>query len=157
MKVTKFLAPSLLVASAFVFVGCTSTPTNSNTNTTTTSNTNEDTDIVTTDDSQVLTIGEAITLQDESTLTATEVVNDSRCPEGEQCIQAGSVVIAFELEDSEGAKETVELAFPALGKDETDSAKLGAYTVTLVEVIPESESGKTIDEADYEIVVDVTE
>lgn len=73
------------------------------------------------------TIGQVATALHVS-ITPKEVVSDSRCPQGVQCIWAGTVevkaVVATEVLHGENVYKLGE------------SADFGAYTITLIEVTP---------------------
>jgi hypothetical protein len=79
-----------------------------------------------------------------------DVTEDSRCPEGVNCIQAGKVVVKLM------ANETT-LMLTKKGK-QTGGAEgnSGNYTIEMVEVNPYPKDGVKIDKDDYSIKLKVT-
>ena len=74
-------------------------------------------------------------------VTPTEVVEDSRCPAGVQCIQAGTVRVRVKLESGLGtANEIFTLNQPITTE---------AEQVTLISVQPEPVAGQTRDPQEY--------
>ena len=79
-----------------------------------------------------------------------EVENDSRCPKGAQCIWEGEAVILLQFVTDD---KTIDLKFSTLKSNAKASAPnkidtLG-YSVTLKDLSPYPESGKSIDKQDY--------
>jgi hypothetical protein len=76
------------------------------------------------------------------------VTEDSRCPSGVQCIQAGTVKVNIEATLDSGVvrQSTVELGKPV---------KIDTFTVTLVSVDPQTKANKKIENDDYEFVFEV--
>jgi hypothetical protein len=81
------------------------------------------------------------------TVTPLAVVEDSRCPTGVQCIQAGTVRVRVRLSSALGASEQVV----ALGGTMTTEAE----SVKLVSVTPYPSSGSQIASADYRFTFEV--
>lgn len=82
------------------------------------------------------------------TITPLEIIEDSRCPRGVQCIQAGTVRVRASLVSGLGtANQIFALNVPVTTE---------AETVTLVAVSPEAEAGKAIASLDYRFVFRVT-
>jgi hypothetical protein len=76
------------------------------------------------------------------------IVEESRCPHGVQCIQAGTVRVRAQLVSGLGtATEVFTLNTPITTE---------AETVTLVAVSPEPEAGKTIAPKDYRFIFKVS-
>ena len=71
--------------------------------------------------------GDSVALPDRSRLRFVEVVNDSRCRPGLQCIRAGEAVLAFELTGGDGAKTA--LSFDTSAPQPRQRA--GAWTLEL--------------------------
>jgi len=71
--------------------------------------------------------GDSVSLPDRSRLRFVEVVNDSRCRPGLQCIRAGEAVLAFELSGGDGSKTA--LSFDTSAPEPRQRA--GAWTVEL--------------------------
>ncbi len=75
------------------------------------------------------------------TVNPQEVISDSRCPKDVQCIWAGTVEVRTVVSSQTGHGE---LTFK-LGEPQT----VGDFTVTLIEVTPETEADVTIPEHGY--------
>lgn len=76
-----------------------------------------------------------------------KVVSDSRCPKGVNCIRAGEAVVRFAVGTEAGQNEPLDFKVPPGG---SDSARFGDVLITIVELNPQTESGKRIDPSDYE-------
>lgn len=81
------------------------------------------------------------------TITPLEIMEDSRCPEGVQCIWAGTVKLKANLRKPSGNYDAVL----ELGK----AVSTGTEEVTLVSVTPNPKEGKKIafDDYDFEFTV----
>ncbi len=77
-------------------------------------------------------------------ITPIEIVEDSRCPHGVQCIQAGTVRVNLRIEGGSG----ISTAVVSLNNTITTETE----KITLVAVRPEKEAGKKIAESDYAFV-----
>lgn len=76
------------------------------------------------------------------------VIEDSRCPKDVQCIQAGTVRVRAQLISGLGtANQIFTLNAPVTTE---------AETITLVEVRPETEAGKSINAKDYRFVFKIS-
>ncbi|HEV8677526.1 MAG TPA: hypothetical protein VN701_01710 [Candidatus Paceibacterota bacterium] len=74
-------------------------------------------------------------------ITPLEVLEDSRCPAGVECIQAGTVRVSAQVAGPAGtAAQTFALNEPE---------EVGAQTVTLIQVAPLKTEGQQINQADY--------
>ena len=93
-----------------------------------------------------LKLGEHITVG-TTILTPTEVLQDSRCAVGNQCIQAGTVILAVNASSDDGAS-VIELT---LGKPVNQVG----LTTTLTAVTPTPTAGKKIDAADYSFTLTI--
>lgn len=78
-------------------------------------------------------------------VTAVAVKEDSRCPKGVNCIQAGRAVISMQA-----GGETFDLALEA-GKGGGAQQAVGDYVVKLQEVAPYPEDGVEITTEDYRL------
>lgn len=78
-------------------------------------------------------------------------VEDNRCPEGANCISAGSAKVNFKI-DGFGFTLTKEA-----GKPELAQATINGYHIALVEVTPHPALGVSIGKADYKVKVIVTD
>jgi hypothetical protein len=91
-------------------------------------------------------IGQSLTLQGV-TITPLEVVEDSRCAEGVQCVWAGTVKVRTEIKSGLGtAIEFMEIDRPITTE---------AEEVTLVSVTPGTKASRTIAPSDYRFVYSV--
>lgn len=100
-----------------------------------------------------LKIGQKARVKGENlSVKFTSVVEDSRCPKGEQCIRQGSAKIRLEVTRGEDKPVTLEL-YTAPGAQE---ATLQEYTLTLIALNPYPMTSKQPDAADYQamLVVD---
>jgi len=70
-------------------------------------------DMVDTDQPFQLTPGQHVTWKGGRLRVAFDrVVQDSRCPRGEQCLVAGTATVRFVVEGAEGVSRTLELRLP---------------------------------------------
>ena len=89
-------------------------------------------------------IGETIHPIANVSLTPIALVEDSRCPYGVQCIQAGTVRVQVRVVSGEGtAVETFSLG---------GTITTAAEAITFVSASPEKEATKTLEPKDYEFV-----
>ena len=79
-------------------------------------------------------------------VTPMRVTEDSRCPQGVQCIQAGRVVVETRI-DGPGWRQTQPLT---LGEPHT----VRDVTVTLVSVTPEQRADSQVKSAEYRFAFD---
>lgn len=86
-------------------------------------------------------------------LTFAAVPRDSRCPRDVTCIVAGEAIVIFHARLGD---EVTKLRFevPPQGQD---SEQLDRFTITIVELEPETDSKTKIDPADYVATVVVTQ
>src|SRR5262245_36607773 len=88
--------------------------------------------------------GESVTVQGVR-ITFDGVTEDSRCPTGVQCVWAGDVAAAFELEKSPDA---VRVTLHTSGRFQ-QQAEFDSLVVRLEDVKPYPKLGQTIARADY--------
>lgn len=83
---------------------------------------------------------------------------DSRCPINARCITAGAVTVSFEAtNDDKTELVTVELpAYPEKSTQKAFSVAGQEYQLTLREVLPYPEAGKTIELNDYTVEFSVS-
>ncbi|WP_156422104.1 hypothetical protein [Paucibacter sp. KCTC 42545] len=74
------------------------------------------------------------------------VLNDSRCPKGEQCVWAGDATVRVWLQQASGPRQALDLRLMA-NTGPTPQA-LG-YQIRLLRLEPEAVSGKAIAPGDY--------
>lgn len=77
------------------------------------------------------------------TITFTEVTQDSRCPEGVNCIRAGEII--FTVQTKEGTRTLTKQAKKEL------TTTLDNYKVTVTEVTPYPKNGVQMDRTSYAI------
>ena len=83
------------------------------------------------DDSQLtLGIGQSSLLVDNSLLSYTRLVNDSRCAPGVQCVWEGDAEIALRWKPTGGSAKDVRLHTSSKGGP--TQARIGARTVSLI-------------------------
>lgn len=83
------------------------------------------------DDSRVtLGLGETIQLSDDSRLSYTSLVNDSRCAPDVQCVWAGDAEIVMRWKPAHGSIQELHLHTNAQGG--STRARIGERTLTLV-------------------------
>jgi hypothetical protein len=81
-------------------------------------------------------------------ITPTVVDQDSRCPSGVQCIQAGTVTVEVKVLSSSGTNSTHALSIGQAYTTDTDS-------ITLVSVQPAKHEGMLIPNVEYKFTFDV--
>jgi hypothetical protein len=84
------------------------------------------------------------------TITPTSVAEDSRCPKGVQCIQAGTVRLNVRATLDNGSTSNTTVT---LGK----AAAVSTFSVTLTAVSPDKQQNKTISGPDYRFTFEVRE
>lgn len=80
-----------------------------------------------------------------------QVLEDSRCPEGVQCVWAGRARIELEVHDGR-TKETAELSTES---EETATATAGGLVIHFVQLDPYPQEGQTIEPSEYVATLDV--
>lgn len=82
-------------------------------------------------------------------VTPTAIIEDSRCPLGVACIQAGTVRVETRIGDNwNGAKYVFSLGVPT---------QIGNRIVELIEVLPNAVSQKTLNPYDYRLTYRITD
>lgn len=104
-----------------------------------------------------LKVGQSATLAAEAggsfTVTFAEVVGDSRCPTGVQCVWAGEVKIAVDFAQGGQGPTRAELT---LGQDPAKArAALDGHTLVLLAVAPHPKAGVKIPPTQYEATLRV--
>jgi hypothetical protein len=77
-------------------------------------------------------------------ITFLGVLEDSRCPKGEQCIQAGRVRLSFEGTPRGGSPVAFEF-----DTSRESEAEVGGFFVALVSLEPGAVAGRSISRGDY--------
>lgn len=96
----------------------------------------------------VLAMGEtAEVVSEDMRVTFAEVVSDSRCPEGAQCIEAGEIVCLLEI-DRGGVTDSVTVTEEGLFPRQTQEY---LDYVIVFHVVPYPEMGKEILPEDYRL------
>ena len=99
-----------------------------------------------------LTVGGSTTISSENLQVGFEqVLSDSRCPRGTQCIVAGNAIARVWLSKSSAGREQREL-----GTSSETNAVYDAYRIALTTLSPSPEAGATIRPADYVATLIVT-
>ena len=92
-------------------------------------------------------LGERSTLAGENlTLTFVQVLEESRCPAGVQCIWEGNARVGVKAEKRPSPPATLELN--TSGRYAREATYQG-YTVQLLEVVPHPAQGQTLQATDY--------
>ncbi|MPZ14831.1 MAG: hypothetical protein GEU73_10495 [Chloroflexi bacterium] len=99
----------------------------------------------------VLGPGEHVVLPDGTRLTFSRVASDSRCPIDVVCVWAGEVVVAFEVQNADGAVRGFEITFA--GRPATEIIE--GTVVTVLNVQPYPKTTRPIDPDDYRVTVAV--
>jgi hypothetical protein len=98
-------------------------------------------------------VGETVVVEGaELAMTFTEVVNDSRCPKDVICVRAGEAIVHFMVESAGGEETALEFEVPPGGGDEESFEDLD---IIIVELNPQTESGKKIEPSAYVAMVKV--
>ena len=98
----------------------------------------------------VIGYGKTVEVKDQKVkVTFRSVVEDSRCPEGDQCIWAGNAGIVLSV--TKGSEPPVDITLNST-KEPRDAAFNGT-TIRLVDLRPHPKSGVTVKPSDYEAVI----
>ena len=100
-----------------------------------------------------LKLGQTVRVKGESLrVRFASVLEDSRCPKGEECIRQGSAKISLEVTSGEDKPVTLELTTEPGAQEATHLE----YSLTLVALYPYPVSGRQVDREDYRatLVVD---
>lgn len=105
--------------------------------------------------------GQTVRLDDETLLTFSNVINDSRCPKGATCVWAGTATLRLNLrtrDASPGEVEVLVVLNGGVAKD--DSAGLipveaDGYLFTLLALQPEPIAGVSVLESNYRATIHV--
>ena len=98
----------------------------------------------------VIGYGKTIEVKDQKVkVTFKSVAEDSRCPQGDQCIWAGNAGVVLSV--ARGSERPVDITLNTT-KEPRDASYNGA-TIRLVDLRPHPKSGVTIKPSDYEAVV----
>ena len=89
-------------------------------------------------------------------LTFREVVEDSRCPKGVNCIQAGQAVARLSILHND-QNQTISLTVPGLSEEAGTIATAGNYQIQLQRLEPYPEEGDSLDPEDYRATLVVQE
>ena len=98
-----------------------------------------------------LGLGERALVANEFQVTFERVAEESRCPEGARCVQAGNAAAAFAVE-SDAGKATLTLN---TGREPKSAAAMGSE-LRLVELVPRPRGNAVVDTAAYEVTLIVS-
>jgi hypothetical protein len=105
-------------------------------------------------DSFSLTVGQSASIDgDDLAIKFIDVIADSRCPSGVECIWQGEVACLVEITHSGTGQEKV-LTYPGLTQ-ELSKAQFGSYQFTF-SVEPYPEAGEEIEKSAYRLNLSVT-
>jgi hypothetical protein len=96
--------------------------------------------------------GGAVAFDDGLQVGFDQVISDSRCPRGAQCIVAGDATVRVWLAKAPAERENRELKTTPGAAQTT----YGAYTIALVTLTPSPEVGGTIRPTDYAATLTVS-
>jgi hypothetical protein len=88
----------------------------------------------------------------ELAMTFSEVASDSRCPKDVTCVRAGEAIVHFIVEPAGGEETALEFEVPPGGGAEESFEDLD---IIIVELNPQTESGKRIEPPAYVATVKV--
>ncbi|HSR66701.1 MAG TPA: hypothetical protein VLU25_02075 [Acidobacteriota bacterium] len=95
-----------------------------------------------------LPLGRSARIADQDlTVTFEEVLEDSRCPQGVDCIWQGRATIRLTLRQGE-EKHSLQLTAQA-GSPELAETRQGNYLLRLTDLLPYPKEGQTIPPTDY--------
>ncbi len=81
-----------------------------------------------------------------------EVMGDSRCPKGEQCVWEGDATVRISISRGTGPSETQDLHTSSRTTGEQAG---GGHGIRLVGLDPQPVTGRSIAQADYEATLQV--
>lgn len=98
-------------------------------------------------------LGETETI-DGVSIKFVDVLEDSRCPEGVNCVWAGEVKISVEITNGKQSEKR-EITFGGIQKDESDKLLYSSSDITLTAemVKPYPKASASIKKGDYELLV----
>jgi len=82
------------------------------------------------------------------------VENDSRCPEGVQCVRAGEAFVVIRTTADNAAPVESRLEMVPQG---TASVEVGRFTITLLELRPDPPPVGGVDQSAYELLLRIEE
>jgi len=107
------------------------------------------------DQTVTLSIGQQATVNGDLQIQPISVMEDSRCPQGAACFQAGSVAVSTQAMQVNSS--TVQTATLSIGTNNSPSFVTSAgYTVRLVSVSPVKTQNTTISTGSYAFTYEVT-
>ena len=103
-------------------------------------------------DNEKLSPGETVTVEGHTgSLTFVGVINDSRCPEGANCIQAGAAELSVRITGDMTTKVVIPAEYRTAERIVSDDV---VYNV--VRLSPYPKEGRAIQPEDYELEVNVS-
>jgi hypothetical protein len=101
--------------------------------------------------------GQALLPKDHLEVGFARVLNDSRCPEGAACAQAGEAVLAMWMGREGGKSEVFEARLPAtVVPDSGAVVEHGDYRLRLFELDPRPRVSETLDTTAYKLKLRVS-
>jgi len=91
--------------------------------------------------------GEKVSVGGEVDVRFVSVVQDSRCPKGEQCITAGKAVVRLEVTPRDGKPATVDLETGA--RSESGESDVSGFRIVLLDLSPYPSAKRPIIFQDY--------
>jgi hypothetical protein len=100
-----------------------------------------------------LAIGQTVSITGENlTVRFTEVISDSRCPQGVTCIWAGEASAVVNITDSESTSGKVLIQSGGSGNSQADYK---AYRITF-DIQPYPQAGKKTEKRDYRLLLTIS-
>lgn len=109
------------------------------------------------DKSFPIAVGQSLQLEEDpsSQITLDSILEDSRCPQGVQCIWAGRVDCLFSLTTG-GQTQKAALSTGDMSKGGKGEVQFGAYTLKIIGVAPPKNKDQAIPPIDYKVGLVVT-
>jgi hypothetical protein len=104
-----------------------------------------------------LALGQSAHLaSDQFSVTFAQVIEDSRCPKGVECVWAGQVAEMLDVSQNGQASSPVKLTLGGAGRpSDAAMAQVAGHTVQLMAVEPYPQNGKKPAPADYTVTLEV--
>ncbi len=104
----------------------------------------------------ILKIEDHAEISEDLKVTFKDLLEDSRCPEGVECVWEGQAKVTLSIAEEDNPVSDLELILRA-GKAELAKDTLHEYIYTLLEVRPYPKDGTIFEKEEYEIEIKVEE
>ncbi|HEU5012320.1 MAG TPA: hypothetical protein VFT66_07235 [Roseiflexaceae bacterium] len=103
-----------------------------------------------------LALGQSAHLaSDQFSVTFAQVIEDSRCPKGVECVWAGQVVVMFDVSENGQTSSPIQLTLGGGRPGAKAAEQVAGHTVQLMAVEPYPQNGKKPAPADYTVTLEV--